>query len=196
MKKSSEGNSVKQKVTVNSSRAANSLYDLLKSVLSAITIMFLCVIFILRPVRVDGSSMNSTLLNNDMVAVTPLNSEIKCGDIVVISDAGELDKAIIKRVIATEGQTLKLDYDNQRVIVDGVILSEPYVNDGFIFGERYDDYDIPEVIPEGKVFVMGDNRGHSMDSRSTRVGLIDRDNIMGKAQFIFFPFTDRFGYLY
>lgn len=184
----------KIKVIKNNSGFALGLYDWLKWIMVSIvvaSVFLMC----FKIVRVDGVSMNSTLENNDYVILTDIFYTPKTGDIVVANNLENYDKPIIKRVIATEGQTLKLDYENRRVIVDEVILNEPYINENITFGNPVVNYDIPEVIPEGKVFVMGDNRSHSMDSRDERIGLIDKDKILGKAQVIALP-IDRFGYLY
>ena len=108
---------------------------------------------------------------------------------MVISRAQHFEEPIIKRVIATEGQTLKIDFNTGDVYVDGVLLDEPYIKTPTTDNEGGE---IPEVIPEGYVFVMGDNRGNSLDSRSEQIGLIDKRNIIGKAQYIVFPF-DRIG---
>ena len=113
------------------------------------------------------------------------------GDIIVISHGAEYADPIIKRVIATEGQKLSIDFDKGEVFVDGKKLDEPYIQ-GFTHAE---DAEIPEVIPEGKVFVMGDNRGVSLDSRSKEIGLIDVKDIIGKAQVVVFPFNS-IKYLY
>ena len=129
-----------------------------------------------------------------MVFVTNLLYQPADGDIIVISHGQEYPKPIIKRVIATEGQTVKIDYDNNRVIVDGVVIDEPYLHEEMIYNQIDNDQEIPEVIPEGKVFVMGDNRNHSLDSRSQKVGIIDKTDIIGKAQLVWWPFS-RFGFI-
>lgn len=147
-----------------------------------------------RLVDVEGRSMNNTLATNDKVIVTNLFYTPQNNDIVVISHGAEYNSPIIKRVIAVAGQTVKVDYDNDQIIVDGVVLDEPYI-EGSTYGNNIGDNEIPEVIPEGKIFVMGDNRKDSMDSRSTKIGLIDVDDVIGKAQFVVYPF-DHFGYLY
>lgn len=102
-------------------------------------------------------------------------------------------KIIIKRVIATEGQTIKIDYDNNKVIVDGIVLDEEYVASDTI--RPTVGWNIPDTIPEGYVFVMGDNRSVSLDSRSGSIQLIPKTMILGKAQFVIYPF-DHFKYLY
>ncbi len=174
--------------------AVASLYDWLKYMLFAISIVIICLTFVFRLVNVEGSSMDNTLSSGDKVIVTNFMYEPQDGDIVVISHGAEYVKPIIKRVIATEGQSIKLDYENDRIIVDGIEINEPYL-DQSTFGGNIGDNKIPDVIPEGKIFVMGDNREVSLDSRSTKIGLIDVDNVIGKAQFVALPFSD-IGYLY
>lgn len=193
---SSVGNKIKVPdfKVVSSNGIASNVFDFMRCLLFAISIVVICLTFIFRLVGVEGSSMEDTLSTNDKVIVTNLFYTPTNNDIVVISHGAEYEKPIIKRVIATEGQTIKLDYENERIIVDGVVLDEPYIK-GTTFSENYGNYDIPEVVPKGKVFVMGDNRKVSLDSRNTEIGMIDIDNVIGKAQFVAFPFNN-FGYLY
>ena len=98
----------------------------------------------------------------------------------------------IKRVIATEGQTIGFDTQKGAVYIDGKIIKEPYISSKTLKGV---EWNIPDKIPEGKVFVMGDNRAVSVDSRSSRIQLVDKKDIIGKAQIIVFPFN-RFSYIY
>lgn len=166
-------------------------FELLHAVIVAIIVVVFLLNFVFRLVDVDGESMMDTLHDNDKVFVTNALYTPADGDIVVISHGQEYEKPIIKRVIATEGQTLKIDFEKGHIIVDGVILDEPYIKETT---ETKGNTEIPEIIPEGKVFVMGDNRNHSLDSRYHEVGLIDEKDIIGKAQFVLFPFN-RFGSL-
>lgn len=185
----------KTKIAVsNPDGAVAGIYDWIRCIIFAIAIVIVCLTFVFRLVDVDGSSMYDTLSSDDKVIVTNFMYTPKTNDIVVISHGAEYTKPIIKRVIATEGQTIKLDYEHDRIIVDGVVIDEAYI-DGSTFGGIVGDNEIPEVIPEGKIFVMGDNRKVSMDSRSTKIGLIDVKDVIGKAQVVAFPF-DHFGYLY
>lgn len=170
------------------------IYDWIRCVLFAIAIVIVCLTFIFRLVDVDGSSMYATLSSNDKVIVSNLFYTPKNQDIVVISHGEKYANPIIKRVIATEGQKVKFDYEGEKIIVDGIVLDEPYIT-GTTFSGNFGDNQIPEEIPEGKVLVLGDNRRVSLDSRSTEVGLIDVENVIGKAQFVVFPF-DRIGGLY
>ena len=183
-----------QFVVADSEGGMAGFYDWIRCVIMAISIVIICLTFVFRLVDVEGSSMDDTLATKDKVIVTNLFYTPQPGDIVVISHGAEYANPIIKRVIATEGQTVKLDYENEQIIVDGVVIDEPYIK-GSTFSGNYGDNEIPEVIPEGKVFVLGDNRKVSLDSRSTEIGLIDKENVIGKAQFVAFPFND-FGYLY
>lgn len=169
------------------------IYSWVKSILIAFTILIICQTFLFRVVEVSGHSMDSTLESGERLVVSCLPYTPKNNDIVIISRGAHYDHTIVKRVIATEGQRLKLDYANDKIYVDGKELDEPYIT-GTTFSDNIGDNEIPEVIPKGKIFVMGDNRGHSSDSRSTRIGLIDVDNVIGKAEFAVFP-LNRFGWV-
>ena len=190
-KEEKEEQKEKEYIVVNNSPSVGTVSYLAHSVIIAVVVIIILLTFFFRIVNVDGRSMMNTLLDGDKVIVTNFMYEPKNNDIVVISHAEEYDKPIIKRVIATEGQTLKIDFQNERVYVDGTLIDEPYVSSELKEGNT----EIPEVIPEGKVFVMGDNRLDSLDSRYSEIGLIDTDNIIGKAQFVALPIT-RIQYLY
>ena len=189
---------------VNPDGGASGVYDWIRCVIFAIVIVVFCLTFFVRIVEVDGTSMMDTLSNQDKVIVTDLFYTPHNDDIIVISHAQDYSKPIIKRVIATEGQTVKLDFKNEKIYVDGIELSEPYIK-GTTFSGIGSQEDIEKVItpddggnfviPEGKLFVMGDNRGVSMDSRNPKIGLIDTKNVIGKAQVVAFPFN-HIGYLY
>lgn len=152
-----------------------------------LVLVLLCMTFIFRQVTVKGPSMNDTLASGDRLLVYSLLYDPQPGDIVVVTHGADHDEPIIKRVIAVGGQRLSIDYDTGEVRVDGVLLDEPYIK-GTTGPEQF-LMKIPEVIPEGYVFVMGDNRENSLDSRSTKIGLIPVENIIGKAVFRIFPFN-------
>lgn len=143
-----------------------------------------------RVVVVSGPSMNQTLIDGDYILL--LNNvfygEPKHGDVIVACKESYDDGApIIKRVIATEGQTVDIDFLEGIVYVDGVALVEAYVNTPT---NQREGVEFPLVVDEGCIFVMGDNRNISKDSRSSEIGLIDTREILGKALFVFFPGND------
>ncbi len=173
---------------VKTSGMSNLVFDWTKSVIIALFTIIILLTFFFRIVDVDGPSMNTTLSDGQKLFVTSLFYKPVDGDIVIISHGQHLDEPIVKRVIATEGQTFKIDFKKKKVYVDGKELNEPYVSSELVQG----DAEIPSIIPKGKIFVMGDNRKISLDSRYNRVGLIDVDDVIGKAQFVLFPFK----YLY
>lgn len=177
------------KVKLNSNIASVSVYDWVNSIIVAVVAVVILLTFCFRLIDVDGQSMEPTLINTDKVIVTELFYTPDNGDVVVISHGEEYDKPLVKRIIATEGQSLRIDFDTKQVYVDGQLIDEPYIQGDTIKG----DAEIPEVIPEGKVFVMGDNRSISLDSRYHGVGLIDVDTIIGKAQFVVIPHTYKEG---
>lgn len=165
------------------------IFRWIKAFMAAMIVIVLLLTFVFRQVTVNGDSMNNTLKSGDRLLITNFLTGIKYtpenGDIVVIADNDKYSELIIKRVIATEGQTLKINYDTGEVSVDGVILYEPYINGKTI--RLKDPPVLPDVIPEGYVFVMGDNREHSIDSRSRKIGLVPVENILGKAEVRIYP---------
>ena len=181
-------------------------FDILKPILYQVVFIVIVLAFVCRLAVVDGSSMSKTLEDNDVVLVTNYQSyfnyipqlKLKQGDVVAVApdknsdNQYKVDNAFIKRVIAVEGQTIGFDEENSKVYVDGKIIDEPYLSSETFSGV---DWDIPDVIPPNKVFVMGDNRAVSVDSRSVRIQLVDEKNIIGKVQFIVYPF-DKLSYIY
>jgi signal peptidase I len=164
-------------------------FEWLESIVQAIIVVVFLMTFLFRIVSVNGTSMLETLHHADKVVVWKFNYVPTDSDVVVISRGQNLDEPLIKRVIATEGQTLSIDFSDGSVTVDGVKLNETYIKEKMWL---QGDADIPSVVPKGYCFVMGDNRNHSADSRFKEVGLIANENVIGKATFIIFPF-DRIG---
>ena len=155
--------------------------------LVAILFVFLLV---LRVVVVSGPSMNATLVHGDYLLL--INniwySEPKQGDIIVAAkDSFKNGEPIIKRVIATEGQWVDIDFELGIVYVNGTALEEPYTNTPT---NMYEGIDFPLQVDKGCVFVLGDNRNASKDSRSVEIGLIDTREILGKVIFLFLPGKD------
>lgn len=155
--------------------------------LSAVIVVFL---LLFRVVVVSGSSMNKTLYNGDYLLLVSniFYREPEQGDVIVASKDSFKDGApIVKRVIATEGQTVYIDFERGIVYVDGEPLKEPYVNGKTTMDEGMK---FPLTVDEGCVFVLGDNRNDSKDSRDPEIGLIDNREIMGKVVFLFLPGMD------
>jgi len=155
-----------------------------------LVIIMLLFLLVFRVIVVSGSSMYSTLLDGDYLLLISnlFYNDPQQGDIVVISkESFDNGAPIVKRVIATEGQTVDIDFIRGVVYVDGIALEEPYtytptnVDEGTTF---------PQVIQEGCVFVLGDNRNKSRDSRSPDIGQIDKREILGKAIYLFLPGTN------
>lgn len=159
------------------------LHDLVY-MMAGIVIVFLLVF---RMVIVSGSSMYSTLWDGDWLIVLSnvFYQEPEYGDIIVAcKDSFNDGEAIIKRVIATEGQTVDIDFDAGIVYVDGVALEEDYT---YTPTNIREGTEFPLVVEEGCVFAMGDNRNESLDGRDPRIGQVDKREILGKAVFLLYP---------
>ena len=178
------------------------IVDILDAMLISVFSILLIFAYFMRPVTVEGRSMVPTLYNQDKLVMYRLFYQPKAGDVVVVNNHGghvfsgdkvvdsgaSLDECIIKRVIAVGGQKIDIDTEGGRVYVDDVLLDEPYINELTMTNDRAFEY--PITIPEGYVFVMGDNRNHSSDSRSIYVGLVDVNDVMGTAFFRYQPAKD------
>ena len=162
------------------------IFDLCRSLATAIVIIFVVFTFICRPTSVVGTSMLPTLNNGDWLITMP-KADYVYGDIVVVTQPNVHNEPLIKRVIATEGQKIDINFASGQVMINNKTIDEPYIAD---LTKTASDVTFPLVVPEGKVFVMGDNRNHSSDSRSSGVGFIDTRYILGKAQFRILPFGD------
>lgn len=175
-----------QKVQLNNNEIVATVFDWMGSLFIALVCVLVVMAFLFRVIDVDGQSMEPTLINTDKVIITDLFYTPHQGDIVVISHGEEYTKPLVKRVIATAGQELYIDFDKNEVYVDGQLLQEDYIQGTTIRGDIPPE-EVNGVIPEGKVFVMGDNRVISLDSRYHEVGLIDESAIIGKAQLDIIP---------
>lgn len=185
-----QGEPVQGKKPKKKSSPLYDLYSLLHDlvyILAAITLIF---VFCVRLVGVSGDSMYPTLHNGDYLALESnvIMGTLERGDIIVARKVDFRDgEPIVKRVIATEGETLRIYYDENHKIavsVDGVVLDEPYINEAMIAL-----YPVPMEVTVEKdcVFVMGDNRNHSSDSRLEDIGQIRYDEILGKVILNVFP---------
>ena len=155
-------------------------------------LIFTC---ICKLVIVDGPSMEPTLYNNQKLIVSNLFYTPKSGDIIIFNNKTSLmEKTLVKRVIATEGQKIKIDFDSGFIYIDGEgPISEDYIKSATTLEENFNSYYEKDengyvTVPESCVFVLGDNRGNSTDSRSAAVGFVPVDNIIGKVIFRIYPF--------
>ena len=170
----------------------DALVEWIKVILTAIVIAFIITQFI-RPTLVRGESMYPTLAEDDYLIVNKISYKIKSpnhGDIIVFKtnllQEDGTSKDLVKRVIATEGDHLIIK--NFKVYVNGKLIEEPYIE------EQYTSGDIDIIIPENKIFAMGDNREKSLDSRYDEVGLVDEDDLMGKVSVRLYP-LNRIGFV-
>lgn len=168
------------------------LYELVEMLGSVTVFVLLLFAFVIRLNVVDGQSMEQTLYHGEYLAVSDLFYEPQAGDIVVVHDisAFPYTNPLVKRVIATEGQTVDIDFSTWTLWVDGQAILEPYryVDNDYLLTA---DYDFPITVGEDQIFVLGDNRNHSADSRQSVIGLIDERCVVGKAILRLFP-LDRF----
>jgi len=172
------------------------LYFWLQALVVALVALILLFTFVGRIITVDGESMLPTLHHKDLLLLRSIAYTPEQGDIIVLTKdfAYYEDQPIVKRVVAVGGQTVRVDYDADKVYVDGVALNEDYILERDIYRSS-PSLEIDELtVPEGSVFVLGDNRNHSSDSRVAELGAIDNRYILGKAIMILFPFSN-FGVL-
>lgn len=186
----------------------NELFGILETIFISMFIMSMIFTYILKVVAINGNSMEKTIFQGDRVVASLIVINPSVGDVVIV-DADEavlldengklmhktgLNKQIIKRIIAVEGQTIDIDFEKGIVSVDGSVLDEPYaaflthLDEGAFTGQY------PVTVPKGYVFVMGDNRNVSKDSRSEDIGFVSVDSIWGKVLFRLAP-LDKFGFI-
>ena len=187
-------NTEQQSPRLEKSRATRSVVEWAETIVTAFVLVAVVFTFLVRIITVDGSSMNPTYYDQDRVLVTSLGQPVEQGDVVIIVNT--LSRPIIKRVIATEGQTVDFDPLLREVTVNGIPV------EGDVFGIQNGItavpnlpgavLEFPQQVPAGCVFVLGDNRTNSTDSRFAEVGMVDRRNILGKVIFNVYPFQ-KFG---
>ena len=164
-------------------------YEWVQALVCSVLTVVMIFTFAVRLIGVDGHSMVPTLQHADrLVVLSPiLYHDYKAGVIVVLRKESFSTEPIVKRVIAVEGQTVDIDFSAGSVTVDGVELDEPYINE-LTFTDEGTEF--PLTLGEGEIFVMGDNRNHSTDSRDTRIGPVDTRYVVGRAVALALPGPD------
>ena len=162
------------------------IYEWTESAVMAVIVVVLLFTFVGRTSVVSGKSMVPTFASGDMLLVSRLGFDSEPGDIVVATKPYSHNEPIIKRLIATGGQTVDIDFEEGVVYVNGEALEEDYTNTPT---NRHYDMEFPLTVPEGYVFLLGDNRNNSYDSRAEEIGLVDERYIMGKVYFRVMPFS-------
>ena len=178
---------LKRNQNTEKTEGSGSILEYLHDVVYILALILVLFTFCMRVVIVSGSSMFSTLVDGDYLLLInrPLCGELEQGDIVVASMERFKDgEPIVKRVVATEGQTVDIDFRAGIVYVDGAALEEDYIYTPTHLSEGME---FPLVVDEGCVFLMGDNRNGSMDSRDPRIGIVDEREILGKAVLLLVP---------
>ena len=160
-------------------------FDWTEAVAWAMLAVLLIFGFVMHTNTVVGRSMLPTLENGDLLLVSRLFWTPKRGDIVIVSKSSFRTEPIVKRIIATGGQTVDIDFEAHEVFVDGEKLDEPYISEPT---ERDLGMPFPQTVPEGYVFVRGDNRNESDDSRDPALGMVDEGYLQGKVLFRYWPF--------
>jgi len=165
-------------------KGAREILDLAEVLVIVISLSVVMITFFCRVAAVSGGSMENTLRDGDLVIFSGLFYEPRQGDIVVFDPGSDtFPHPLVKRVIATGGQTVDLDSFSGCITVDGVPIDEPYIKDAAV----YDESLFPFTVEEGYVYLLGDNRNNSVDSRSAKIGAVSVKNILGKVILRFYP---------
>ena len=165
------------------------IYEWIQCIVIALICCVLIFVFVARVIDVVGHSMVPTLIDGDKIVITRFAGAYERGDIIVLRKDTFREEPIVKRVIAVAGDTVDIDFAQGIVYVNGEALDEPYVNELTYEPEDFMTYERPLEIPEGCVFVMGDNRNNSTDSRRETIGCVDSRYILGKVIFRILPLS-------
>ena len=172
-------------------RRSQEAYEWMQALVCSVLTVVVVFTFVIRLIGVDGHSMEPTLQNGDRLLVLSgaLCGGYQRGDVVVLRKESFMPDPIVKRGVATEGQVVDIDFSTGSVYVDGEQLHEDYINEPTY---KNDGTEFPLTVPEGSIFVMGDNRNHSSDSRDVRLGTVDCRYVIGRAVLLAFPGVDNF----
>lgn len=168
----------------------SSVFEWIELFVFSFSLVLIIMTFAVRHSPVIGSSMAHTLEENDILLVSGVMYKPEQNDVIVFqSPTVGYNEPLVKRIIAVGGQEINIDFSTWTVLVDGEKLDEPYVNYEEGRNMLSSNIQFPLIIPEGYVFVMGDNRNHSLDSRNSIVGLVDERYIIGRVIFRVYPFN-------
>lgn len=170
------------------------LYFWMQALAVALVFLVLTFTFVGRVIRVVGSSMVPTLHAGDLMLIQSIGYQPQQGDVVVLRKSTFMSEPVVKRVIATEGQHVRVSYEDHCIYVDGEKLDEPYINEVMVRPPSSELNILDVVVPEGSIYVLGDNRNQSSDSRSERLGTVDTRYVLGRAICVLMPFSD-FGFI-
>ena len=185
---------------------ASLLFDALEMFAWALAVLLLLFTFAMRLCRVEGASMENTLYDGENLLLFSLGYQPEQDDVIVFhltDDSQTLEKTLVKRVIATGGQTVQIDFKNNTIFVDGVLYEDEHavlknqqdaITDQYMYFRPDWKYDsktdtMTVTVPEGQLFVLGDNRNFSRDSRDSDIMFVDERCVLGKVILRVFPFT-------
>lgn len=160
-------------------KAAEYIYSVFSTLLICMLIIFTAFTFFFRLVQVSGDSMYPTLNGGDRIIISNFLYTPDYGDIIALNKKGAKEESMIKRVIALPGDTVMIDFNSHIITVNGKVIYEDYEVTEPI--SEQGDFDYPLEVPDDSVFVLGDNRNNSIDSRMKSVGFVKLDEINGKA---------------
>ncbi|MGN0447553.1 MAG: signal peptidase I [Acutalibacteraceae bacterium] len=163
------------------------VYDIMSTFAVALVTIMLLFSFVFRVVGIVGQSMENTLHDKDYVITTVYDKKPVYGQVVISTQPNAFDDPIVKRVIATENQVVDINPATGEVFVDGVLLDEPYIKN---ITDDTEGTSFPVTVPEDHVFLMGDNRQHSTDSRSSMIGFVHEDYLLGVVKLKVFSFDE------
>lgn len=180
------GDTVRTPALIGKKGWAN-IYDAFDSVAASLVILAVLFVCLFRVVGISGPSMEDSFHDGDWVIVSNIEKGLNRGDVVIVTQPNSMQEPLIKRVIAVSGDTVNIDFVSGDVSINGEVIDEPYIK-----GRTHLSYDVafPLTVPEGKLFVMGDNRMNSIDSRSSVIGFIDERYILGKVVRSIIPWKD------